>query len=64
MKNYPEDAVDDAIIELKYAETPVYTQCGLIWYEDIIRCAQQYKNKKIADKLNNVYEMHKMNRQL
>jgi hypothetical protein len=37
---------------------------GLVWHEAIIRCAQRFKNSKVADKLDEAYEDYLMKREL
>ena len=55
-----DDEVDMAIILLQQADEPIYMPGGLHWKEAIVKCAQQYKNSKIAEELDFVYEEYMM----
>lgn len=61
---YDEDAVSQAISDLEDADEPIYMEGGLVWYEAIIRCAQKFKNAKVADKLDDVYANYLAKREL
>jgi tetratricopeptide (TPR) repeat protein len=61
---YSEEAVNDAIFTLKDADEPIYMEGGLVWYEAIIRCAQKFKNTKVADMLDDVYANYLAKREL
>ncbi len=63
-KTYDEDGVREAIMELEHAETPVYLESGLVWHQAIVKAAMKYKNSRIADYLDTVYETYQMQKEL
>ncbi len=58
------DELDDEVLSAFYllqeADEPIYMPGGLHWKEAIVKCAQQYKNSKIAEGLDVVFEEYAM----
>ena len=63
-ETYDEDAVREAIMELADADEPLYMDSSLVWHQAILRCAQKFKNKKVAEKMDEVYANYLMQREL
>ncbi len=61
---YDKDAVKDAMYILEYAEEPVMMEGGMPWHKAIIITARRYKNKRLADNLDEAYGDYKMKREL
>jgi len=59
MDEYDDD-VATAYYLLQDANEPVYMPGGMHWKEAIVKCAQQYKNNKIAEGLDAVFEEYMM----
>ncbi len=55
-----EDELDTAYYLLQEADEPVYMPGGMPWKEAIVKCAQQYKNGKIANELDMIFEEYMM----
>lgn len=63
-KEYDEDDVASAIDELAHCEQPPIMEGGLPWHQAIIKCANKYKNKKLAAHLDETYADYKMKLEL
>jgi hypothetical protein len=63
-ETYDEDAVREAIMELADADEPLYMDSSLVWHQAILRCAQKFKNKKVAEKMDEVYATYLMQHEL
>jgi hypothetical protein len=59
-----EDEFESAITTLKWADEVVPIEANDSWHEAVIIAAAKYQNKRIADRLDGVYEEYLRNREL
>ena len=63
-ENFDSESIESAILIIEEADRPLYFDSGLVWYEAIFKCANQYKNSCIANNLEIVYDYFLMKKEL
>ncbi|GET34610.1 hypothetical protein PbJCM13498_34730 [Prolixibacter bellariivorans] len=50
--------LEGPLATLQDADRPIYFDSHLVWYKAILKAASQYKNQKVAEALDTVYEQY------
>jgi len=64
IEDYPEETITEAIETLKKADQPITLRSDMVWWEAIYLAARNYKNQKIIEDLDDVFEEYQMRKSL